>query len=175
VRSPPPGTPVDRQCLQQLFSQPCIWPLWVGAGMPAVLARCHWGPASCSSWSLQPICWGVAADMLGRLALAAHLAWYLGVVAPQDVVMTRRRRGCFVRAQLPMMNVHDFRHGMFNKIHLSHGASHMCSHHRNRGPGGIPGRIHGLLKGCGVEFGWLAPALQHVQVVTRLQVVFGGS
>jgi hypothetical protein len=153
------------------------WPLWVEAGTPAVLARCCWGLASCSSWSLQPVHWGAVAvaDMLGRAALTAHLTWYLGVVAPQDMVMTMMMRGPFTRAQLLMMNVHDFCCETFDESHPLHSTSCTHSHHRNCGPGDIPGCIHNLLKDRGVEFGQLVPALQCVRVVAWLQVVFGGS
>jgi hypothetical protein len=72
--------------------------------MPAELAGCCWGPASCLSWSLQPIHWAAAADVLGGVALAARLAWWLGVAAPQGVVVMMRR-GCSARAQLPMRKV----------------------------------------------------------------------
>jgi hypothetical protein len=144
--------------------------------MPAILARCCWGLASHLSWSLQPVHWGVVVvDMLGGVALTACLVWYSGVAAPRDMVMTMTMRGRFVRAQLPMMNVHDFCHEMFNESPLSHGASCACSHHCNHGPGDIPGHIHNLLKDHGVEFGQLVPALQCVRVVAQLQVVFGGN
>jgi hypothetical protein len=110
-----------------------------------------------------------------RVALAACLMWYLGVVAPRDMVMMMTRRGCFVRAQLPMMNVHDFHHGMFGESCLLCGTNCTCSCCCNCGPGDIPGHIHDPLKDCGVEFGQLVPALQCVQVVAWPQVVFGGS
>jgi hypothetical protein len=92
--------------------------------MPAELAGCRWGLASRLSWSLQPIHWAAAAaaDVLGGVALTARLMWWLGVVAPQGVVVMIRR-GRSTRAQLPMRNVCDFHCGRFDESRPSHGAS----------------------------------------------------
>jgi hypothetical protein len=144
--------------------------------MPAELAGCHWGPASRLSWSLQPIRWVVVATagMLGGVALAAHLTWWLGVAAPQGVVVMMRR-GCSTRAQLPMRKVCNFHRGRFNESHPLRGASHTRSRCRSRGPRDIPDRIHDPLEDRGVGFGQLAPALRCARVVALPPVVFGGS
>jgi hypothetical protein len=137
--------------------------------MPAELA-------SRLSWSSRPIHWvAAAADVLGGVALAAHLAWWLGVVARQGVVVMMMRRGCSVRAQLLMRNVCDKSWGRFNKSHPSHGASHVRSHCRSRSLRDISCCIHNPLEDCGVEFGQLAPALRCARVVAQPPVVFGGS
>jgi hypothetical protein len=104
----------------------------------------------------------VAVDVLGRVALAARLVWCLGVAALQDVVVMMRRVGCFVRAQLPMRNVHDFHCRTFAKNHLSCDAGRVCSHchSHSRGLRDIPGHIHDPLEDCGSSSleGW-APGL----------------
>jgi hypothetical protein len=56
-----------------------------------------------------------AADMLGRVALAARLTWWLGGAALQGVVVMTMRRGHSMRAQLLMRNVCNESHGRFNK------------------------------------------------------------
>jgi hypothetical protein len=105
--------------------------------------------------------------VLGGVAHAARLSIFPGVVAQRGHVETTMRRGHFARAWLPMRIVHDFRRGTSNAILPSHGAD--CAHgrHRSCGLGGVPGCIRGLLWDCGVGFGWLAPALQHIRAVTR--------
>jgi hypothetical protein len=144
--------------------------------MPAELAGCRWGPASCLSWSLRPIRWvaAVAAGVLGGVALTACLAWWLGVVAPQGAVVMIRR-GHSARAQLPMRKVRDFHRGRFDESRPSHGASRTRSCRRSRSPRDVPDHIHDLLEDRGVGFGRLAPALRHARVVAWPPVVFGGS
>jgi hypothetical protein len=130
--------------------------------MPAVLAGCRWGPASCLSWSLRPIHWvaAAAAGVLGGVALAACLRWWLGAAAPQGMVVMMRR-GRSARAQLPMRKVHDFHHGRFDERRPSRGASRARSRCCSCGLRDVPDHIHDPLEDRGVGFGRLVPALRH--------------
>jgi hypothetical protein len=109
--------------------------------------------------------------VLGRAAHGAQLLMSPGVAARRDDVETMMRRGCFMRARLPMWIVHDSRCGMFNVILQSRSADHTRDCHHSCGLGGIPGRIRGLLWDRGVGFGQLVPALWHIQAVTQLPFV----